>query len=385
MLGELGLPVAQLQALLHVGRVLQPHAHLLHHCHLVARAAHRALQGALPLHGLVVLLGGHAVVRRRILLELGVWRLGLPRNVYLDGVAAVDALQPRGGAVASQLRHARVLHAVYDNGAVHPERPALPLRVARPCAVVRIGVGELPSSGVQVGERRPAACLAKLGGHHAAERNVNGIAAAACVLHAEGAAQLAVCALYRRILREVASQAVERRPLRGFTPSPSGGRRHGEVLARQGIGNAIGGVVGDGPHALLRRPLRGFVQLRGIGSRCGCNRGCSGLPGSLGGIVRGCEGREHRQLGKGGFGNGIGHGFLGLAADARGVRGGGVVRPPLELGSELRKLGGVPAALCRPLGKLCRNVSQLASVALLCAVQDGFHGLVDVCFGERHG
>lgn len=101
--------------------------------------------------------------------------------------------------------------------------------------------------------------------------------------------------------------------------------------------------------------------------------------------MRGCEGREHRQLGKGGFGNGIGHGFLGLAADARGVRGGGVVRPLLELGSELRKLGSVPAALCRPLGKLCRNVSQLASVALLCAVQDGFHGLVDVCFGERHG
>ena len=101
--------------------------------------------------------------------------------------------------------------------------------------------------------------------------------------------------------------------------------------------------------------------------------------------MRGCEGREHRQLGKGGFGNGIGHGFLGFAADARGVCGGHLACPVLELGGELRKLGSVPAALCRPLGKLRGYVRQLASVALLCAVQDGLHGLVDVCFGERHG
>lgn len=101
--------------------------------------------------------------------------------------------------------------------------------------------------------------------------------------------------------------------------------------------------------------------------------------------MRCCEGREHRQLGKGGFGHGIGHGFLGLAADARGVRGGGIVRPPLELLGELCKLGSVPAALRRPPGKLRGYVSQLARVALLCAVQDGFNGLVDVGFGQRHG
>ena len=299
VLGELGLPVAKLQALLHVGRVLQPHAHLLHHGHLVARAAHRALQGALPLHGLVVLLRGHAVVQRGILLELGVWRLGLTRHVDLDGVAAVHALQPRGGAVSSQLRHARVLDAIDDNGAVHPERLALPLRVARPCAVVRIGVGELPSRSVQVGERRLAACLAKLGCHHSAERNVNRIAAAAGVLHAQHVAKLAVCALYRRVLRKVSSQAVKRRLGCGFPPSLRGGRRHREVLARQGIGNALGCVAGDVPHALLCRLLRGFVEPRGVGVGCFGDRGCCAVPGLAGGIVRGCEGREHSRLGYG--------------------------------------------------------------------------------------